>query len=131
MSVNSIDFLDAAKHYSLMADEASWRSAISRAYYAMYHETMLSLTCVPKYTNNHHGNLIGYMTTPAECKSEPFDTRSMRVLGYNLKQMRDARNEADYHITDVSVSKEMAETGIESAELYFSKWIEIKSAKAS
>ncbi|EOZ2961933.1 hypothetical protein LH671_16590 [Enterobacter kobei] len=131
MSINSIDFFNAAKQYSSMADEASWRSAISRAYYSMYHETMVSLTCVPKYTSNHHGNLIGYMTTPAECKGEPYDSRTMRLLGYNLKQLRDARNEADYHIADISVSKEMADTAIASAELYFSKWTALKSAKAS
>jgi len=55
----------------------------------------------------------------------------MRLLGYNLKQLRDARNEADYHIADISVSKEMADTAIASAELYFSKWTALKSAKAS
>lgn len=131
MSIAGVDFLDVAKLYCSQEDEASLRSAISRAYYAMYHETMLSLTCVPKYTANHHGNLIGYMTTSAECKSEPYESRDLRVLGYNLKQMRDARNEADYHITEVTVSKEMAESGVEAAELYFSRWATLKSAKAS
>ena len=92
---------------------------------------MTSLTSVPSYSANHHGNLIGYMTTASECKNEPFDKHKLKVMGYNLKQMRDCRNEADYDITEVTVSKEMAEAGLEAADIFFGKWLALKEAKAS
>lgn len=121
MSVASNDFIKVAQACLEQETEAGYRSCISRAYYGMFHEAMASLTCVPNFSSNHHGNLIGYMTNQAECKPEPYDARALKLLGYNLKQLRDARNEADYHITEVTVSKDMAETNLESARLFFSK----------
>lgn len=131
MSSSSADFLDGAKYSLQKDDEIGFRCAISRGYYAMYHEALASLKHVPNYLSNHHGNLIGYMTTSSEHKSEPYESRMIRVLGYNLKQQRDARNEADYHISQVTVTKEMAETSVEAAQLFFTKWSDLKSAKAS
>ncbi|EMO5815999.1 HEPN domain-containing protein [Raoultella planticola] len=131
MCVNSIDFVSAARLCLNHGDEVGYRSCISRAYYGMFHEAMTSLTNVPAYSANHHGNLIGYMTTASECKNEPFDKHKLKVMGYNLKQMRDCRNEADYDITEVTVSKEMAEAGIEAADIFFGKWLALKEAKAS
>ncbi|NUU68229.1 hypothetical protein HQN64_19265 [Enterobacteriaceae bacterium BIT-l23] len=130
MSITSCDFLNAARRFCVQNDEASLRSVISRAYYAMFHEAMQSLTCVPEYAGNHHGNLIGYMITPAECKGEPFRERDLQGLGYSLKQMRDARNVADYRIMDATVSRDMAEQGISTAERYFTQWANLKSARA-
>ncbi|MCK2177298.1 hypothetical protein [Enterobacter asburiae] len=131
MSIQSSDILNAAKLCLEMNSEAGFRSCTSRAYYSMYHESLDALQCVPNYTSNHHSNLIGYMTTPAETKTEPYDSRVVKVLGYNLKQMRDARNEADYRISELTVSRSMAEASLESAELYFSKWNDLRAAKAS
>ena len=131
MSITSSDFLNIAKYCLDNDDEAGFRSCISRAYYAMYHESLSSLKFAPKFSSNHHGNLIGYMTTPSEHKAEPFDSHLIKVLGYNLKQQRDARNEADYRITGVTTSREMAEASMAAAKLFFSKWDSLKSAKAS
>jgi uncharacterized protein (UPF0332 family) len=131
MSTCSSDFLDSAKYLFLKGDEIGYRCAISRAYYSMFHESLASLQSVPNYSSNHHKNLIGYMTTPSEHKLEPYDSMSIKVLGYNLRQLREARNEADYHISEVTVSQGMAELAIESAQFYFSKWTELKSAIAS
>lgn len=125
------DVLQVAQHCSLMACEAGYRSCISRAYYGVFHETLASLVAIPNYSSNHHANLIGYMTTPSEHKSEPYDSRTLKVLGYNLKQQRDCRNEADYHLTEVTVSEDMAKASLEAANLYLSKWEELKSSKAS
>ena len=131
MSVSSADFIIAARLCLGPGHEAGYRSCISRAYYGMFHEAMTSLTRVPAYSSNHHGNLIGYMTNKSECRDEPFDKHQLKVMGYNLKQMRDSRNEADYHIAEVTVSKEMAEAGVESADIFFGKWLALKEAKAS
>ncbi|QBP08147.1 hypothetical protein [Klebsiella phage ST405-OXA48phi1.3] len=71
------------------------------------------------------------MTNAAECKSEPYDKRKLKAMGYSLKQMRDSRNEADYHITEITITKEIADAAIFSAELFFSKWTALKEVKAS
>lgn len=71
------------------------------------------------------------MTNAAEHKAEPFESRSLKILGYTLKQQRDARNEADYHLKEVTVSEDMAKASLEAAKLYFSKWYELKSNKLS
>ncbi|HBM3072759.1 TPA: hypothetical protein LVM72_005284 [Klebsiella michiganensis] len=131
MSVNSTNFIETALCCMNSETESGYRSCISRAYYGMFHEAMTSLTCVPAYSMNHHTSLISYMTNASECKLEPYDKHKLKVMGYNLKQMRDARNEADYHISEVTVSREMAEAGLESAGLFFGKWIDLKDAKAS
>ncbi|HEN4722026.1 TPA: hypothetical protein U5341_000876 [Yersinia enterocolitica] len=131
MSIASTDIVNAAYGCLGQDTEAGYRSCISRSYYGMYHEAMSSLTHVPHFSSNHHGNLIGYMTNTAECKNELYETKRLKLLGYSLKQMRDARNEADYHISEVTVSKEMAETGLESANLFLNKWAELREAKAS
>lgn len=126
MAIRSEDILDTASCLLLKDDEAGYRSCISRSYYGMYHKSIESLSCVPSYSTNHHSNLIGYMTSSSECKLEACDPKALRLMGYNLKQMRDARNEADYRISEVTVSKEMAETALESASLFFSKWQDLK-----
>ena len=131
MSINSEDFISSAKFCLSHENEVGYRSYISRAYYGMFHEAMASLTNVPAFSSNHHGNLIGYMTNAAECKSEPYDKRKLKAMGYNLKQMRDSRNEADYHITEITITKEIADAAIFSAELFFSKWTALKEVKAS
>lgn len=125
------DILQVAKHCSQMACESGYRSCISRAYYEVFHETLAALVAIPNYSSNHHANLIGYMTKPAEHKAEPFDSQRLKVLGYNLKQQRDSRNEADYHLTEVTVSEDMAKTSLEAANLYLGKWAELKASKAS
>jgi hypothetical protein len=53
------------------------------------------------------------------------------VLGYIMKQQRDARNESDYNLTGITVSEEMAKLSLETAQLYFEQWGELKSYKAS
>ncbi len=95
----------------------------------MYHETMSSLAYVPHFSSNHHKNLIGYMVTTSEHKAEPFDSRKLKILGYCLKQQRDARNDADYDLTGLTVSEEMANDVIESADIFFSEWNELKAVE--
>ena len=44
---------------------------------------------------------------------------------------RGKSNEADYDLTNVTVSKEMGQDAIEAAELYFERWEQLKSARVS
>lgn len=131
MSVDSKDILKVAQSCCDLDCEPGFRSCISRSYYAMFHESLANLKNVPSYSSNHHAGLISYMTSPAQTKSEPFDSYKLKVMGYNLKQQRDARNESDYHIKEVTVSKDMALTSIAAANLYFSKWEDLKLSIAS
>ncbi|MEN4196851.1 hypothetical protein [Serratia marcescens] len=131
MPIKSNDFLVSADECKKCGNEAGYRNAISRAYYAMYHETLHTLQSVPRYSSNHHSNLIGYLKTKAENKLEPYDPNKMKVLGYNLDQQRKARHEADYEVSHVTVSEDMASAAIESANLYFQEWSNLKAAKAS
>lgn len=131
MSVVGSDILNVAEDCLLMKHEAGYRSCISRAYYAMYHETNSCLVAAPHFSSNHHSNLIGYLTNTAETKAEPYDSKKLKVLGYNLKQQRDARNDADYHLTELTVTEELASLSLAAANLYFSKWKDLKASKAS
>lgn len=127
MTTKAAEILKVAEECFSLANEPGYRSCISRAYYGMFHETMSCLQSVPDYSSNHHSNLIGYMTTPAENKSEPFNSKTLKILGYNLRQMRDSRNEADYNLSDVTISQEVAQSVLESAKLYFEKWRNLRS----
>lgn len=131
MPVTSQHILDTAKLCLSENSESGSRSAISRSYYSMLHESMGSLTCMPHFSHDHHKNTVGYMVTPSECKGEPYPTQTLKSLGWVLKQWRDARNEADYDLTNVTVSNDMGQDAIEAAEIFFERWSQLKSAKAS
>lgn len=131
MSATSDQILDTARLCLSENNESGFRSAISRAYYSMLHESIGSLTALPNFSHEHHKNTVGYMSNPAECKSEPYPTNRLKSLAFVLKQWRDARNEADYDLANVTISKEMGQDAIEAAEIYFERWEQLKSAKAS
>lgn len=95
----------------------------------MFHHTLSCLDHVPNYISNHHANLIGYMTNKSENKHESFDQQKMKVLGYSLRQQRDARNESDYDLSDITVSEDMAIHSFSTAQIYFDKWDELISSK--
>lgn len=97
----------------------------------MLHESINSLTALPNFSHEHHKNTVGYMSTPHECRSEPYPANKLKSLAYVLRQWRDARNEADYDLTGVTISQEMGQDAIEAAEIYFEKWEQLKAAKAS
>lgn len=129
--ISSHDILTTAKHCAAEGTEAGARSATSRAYYSMLHEAISSLEHLPNFSHEHHKNTVGYMTNSAECKNEPFPVRSLKALGFVLKQWRDARNEADYDLAGVTWTKDNAQDGIEAAEEFFQRWSELKTSKAS
>lgn len=130
MSILGSDLLGSAKKIfeSAEACEVDFRNAISRAYYGMYHMALESLQNVPNFSGNHHSSLFGYMSNTAETKSEPFDSHKLKLLAYKLKQQRNARNDADYRIKDIMVSKEVCFATLEAADAFFGEWSQISTA---
>lgn len=94
---NWADYLTLATTLSANADEASQRSAISRAYYSAFHAA--TLHAWPNgYNERSHGRLWKMYQADAD-----INARRLSVLG---NQMKKAREDADYvaqvsRITDV------------------------------
>ncbi|VTP13231.1 hypothetical protein PUATCC27989T_01067 [Phytobacter ursingii] len=131
MLVSGTDILETARHCLAQGNESGYRSAISRAYYSMLHEAMSSLEHLPHFTHEHHKNTVGYMTNSAECRNEPFPVNQLKSLGFILRSQRDARNEADYDLVNVSLDDNNAAVAIEIAESFFERWAAMKAPKAS
>lgn len=130
MPIVSADFLTSSKSCLELGSEVDFRNAVSRAYYAMYHEARSSLNCQPNYSGSQHSNLIGYLKNKSENKLESYDSFQMKLLGYRLDQQRRARHEADYDLDIVDVTKGIAEVAIGTAEEFFESWRVLKTAKA-
>lgn len=130
MPTTSQEFLSSAERCLAEDSEIGYRNAISRAYYAMYHEIKESLTCLPSFQRDHHKNLIGYLRNKAENKLEPYDHDSLKSMAYKLEQQRRSRNEADYDLQNCMIDKAMSEQSLEEAKLIFAKWVTLKQDKA-
>ncbi len=130
MPIVSGDFLVSSKSCIELGSEVDFRNAVSRAYYAMYHEANNSLKSQPNYSGSQHSGLIGYLTNKSQNKLEPYDPYQMKLLGYRLDQQRKARHEADYDLESVEISKLIAEVAIGTAEEFFESWKSLKTAKA-
>lgn len=130
MSITSRDILSSAKNCFSHGNEADLRNAISRAYYAMYHEARDSLTSPPNYAGSQHSNLIGYLKNKSENKLEPYDSFKLKLLGYQLDQQRRARTDADYEIDSLDINEAIASVAIKTAEDFFDEWVTLKTSKA-
>lgn len=97
MSIQGKEFIDAAITCLDTGVESGFRSAISRAYYAFYHETCGLLTCCPPTT---HDGVVQYLTSDARRKGEPYELMSLIQLGAVLKQQKMKRKRADYDLTE-------------------------------
>jgi len=91
--MNPREFLTLAQRLSLETTEAAWRSAISRAYYAVFHVARQLLEdlgfTVPRADRAH-----GYLWLRlANCG----DAR-VQQAGRDLNDLRRHRNEADYDL---------------------------------
>ncbi len=85
------DFLDLADQLSAHSDEAAWRSAVSRAYYAILHVAYEALP-VPMRLSISHG-AIHRQTWQAYSASSVIACRRVGQTGWRL---RTARVDADY-----------------------------------
>lgn len=115
MSINGIDFLKSAMSCLEQDNEAGFRNAISRAYYAMYHETLNLLPQYKKPKKNHHYSLIDYLHSFKNDESNVFP---YRPLSYRLKQQRNFRNQADYNIDGITITYNNAQATIKEAEIF-------------
>jgi uncharacterized protein (UPF0332 family) len=91
--MNGRDFLAAANRLLRSTEEADWRSAVSRAYYAAFHVARRLLTevgfRVPRGDRAH-----AYLWLRLSNCGEP----QVKGAGRNLNYLRSFRNEADYDV---------------------------------
>ena len=127
MPITSSEFLSSAERCFAEDCEIGYRNAISRAYYALYHEIKDNLTSLPAYTRDHHASLISYLKNKGENKLEPYDPRSLKSMAYKLEQQRLARNEADYDLSSCGINKAMAQQSILEVKTIFSQWEQMQT----
>ncbi len=121
MAINGRDFLDSSLQCLEYECEAGFRNAVSRAYYSMFHKAHEELKNIPHCNNNHHANLIRYMRGELGKPEERTSAPRLKILGYELRQMRQARNESDYKLTETTVNKNVAIESIEIAKHFFDR----------
>lgn len=92
------EYLTLAKSLSTNADEASHRSAISRAYYFAFHAATIKAK-LGGYTDRTHSRLWFFYQRQTDRNA-----RRISTLG---NQMQTAREEADYVASVADVSKLM------------------------
>ncbi|MBD8242489.1 hypothetical protein IFT95_09810 [Pantoea agglomerans] len=97
------DFLVPAEKCLELEHEAGYRSAISRAYYAYYHEVCLMLRNCPPTT---HDGVVNYLLNDARRKSEPYPLLALVQLGAVLRQQKVKRKKADYHLDQPTTPEE-------------------------
>lgn len=95
MSISGKDILTAANKCMELQSEAGFRSAISRAYYALYHETCSALKHCPPTT---HEGVVQYLLTDARRKNEPYVLTDLVSVGAVLRQQKTKRKLADYQL---------------------------------
>ncbi len=127
MAVNGQHFLDFAKKNLLAGDEISCRNCISRAYYAMYHETRDTLTAAPNFQQSPHDGLIKYLRGNASRGNEPFEKNKMLALAALLEQQKGKRHKADYYL-DETIDGGTAQEAIFFADKLFKICDELRSS---
>lgn len=122
MSILGKDFITAANKCMELSSETGYRNAISRAYYALYHETCSILTCCPPTT---HEGVVQYLLSDARRKNEPYELMVLVQLGAVLKQQKVKRKRSDYDLNDTIIESE-AISSITTANKLIEKIYEIK-----
>jgi len=113
--MNPLDFLDLAEKLEFSNSEAEIRTAISRAYYAVYNYIKADLVGLDEYLQ--HDILINCIT---ETKIERFE-----YLGKDIRDLMAARRRADYKI-GVSFSNKTCETIINKSKNVIREFDECK-----
>jgi len=126
MSIQGKDIIEVSRACMESDSEAGYRSAISRAYYALYHETCGALTCCPPTT---HDGVVQYLSSDARRKSEPYELMSLIQLGAVLKQQKTKRKRADYELTETVIRTE-ASASVKTVEKMLDKIVSMKSQAA-
>lgn len=122
MSIQGKDILLVAESCLSTVDEHFSRSAISRAYYALYHETCTILKHCPPTT---HDGVVQYLLTDSRRKSEPYELMDLIRIGAVLKQQKEKRKAADYAL-DMDITHGEANSSIDAVRKILDKINEIK-----
>lgn len=121
MTINASDILRSSEHCMLLDEEIGYRNAVSRAYYAMFHMAGETLENIPHAERDHHANLIRYMQGKLGTPKEKVSAARLKILAYELRQMRQARNEADYRLNMSKFNNEVAKESIITARRFFDR----------
>lgn len=122
MSIQGKDILLVAESCVESADEHFARSAISRAYYALYHETCSILKCCPPTT---HDGVVQYLLTDARRRSEPYELMDLIRIGAVLKQQKEKRKAADYDLS-AEITQTEAASSVDAVRKILGKISEIR-----
>ncbi|MCG7367631.1 hypothetical protein MHZ90_16060 [Pantoea sp. ACRSH] len=110
MSIQGKDIFTVAQSCLNNSDEHFSRSAISRAYYALYHETCAILKHCPPTT---HDGVVQYLLTGTRRKAEPYELMDLICIGAVLKQQKEKRKAADYSL-DTDITSAEANSSVEA-----------------
>jgi uncharacterized protein (UPF0332 family) len=121
MTCNPEALFTAAKTvYQLAADEAMYRAATNRAYYASYHccrAYNAPLPPAPIQGNGVHEQLINQLTFPSK-KLTDNGVKRARTIGKYLRAICTHRGAADYTM-DQEFSKDRMDLALGAAEMIF------------
>ena len=98
--MNGIDLLNFAKPLYASTDEVARRTSVSRSYYAIYHQMKEVLTSIGIHVSrepSEHQRLVRYLKEGGKTVGIQGDGG---WLGTLLDQLREARNDADYDLSD-------------------------------
>jgi uncharacterized protein (UPF0332 family) len=98
------DFLSFAMTLHNSDDEAARRSAVSRAYYGLFHqvkEIFVAANIRLKHNHEDHSTMTHYLGV-----SKVLDAK---YIGEKLKDLRAERNEADYDLQKAKFGKKQCE----------------------
>ncbi|HDK6344392.1 hypothetical protein [Klebsiella quasipneumoniae] len=122
MSIQGKDIFLVAESCAKSGDEHFSRSAISRAYYALYHETCSLLKACPPTT---HDGVVQYLLTGSRRRGEPYDLMDLIRIGAVLKQQKEKRKAADYAL-DMEITQAEAASSVDAVRKILAKIAEIK-----
>lgn len=108
-------YLQLAKQLALEKDEASLRSAVSRAYYASFHKIKLfaennGIKFPGSKTFKIHGEVVQFLIDQSDA--------SMHRLGAELDRMRKDRNNCDYDDSVGNITKKTENALISAEEIF-------------
>lgn len=122
MTCDPSAFFEASQQIRKIAkDEACYRSAVSRVYYATYHRCRLYYAALPQLSElmgkGAHEQLINALRFPSKRLTENGRERS-EALGKYLRDMCMARVNADY-FPDQSFEQQVMEDAFSTADMIF------------
>lgn len=109
MSITYKEFCEFAEQaVTAGASEFAFRNAISRGYYGIYHLALsyadsISIPPVSDYAGPTHRKLSQFFEQSMNADMQM--RRTLRKLGYSLKQLHDSRIDADYHLGETITFK--------------------------